>query len=78
MIEETAALREPRLLDIRQTVPVMEAISEIACDETIVLLGRIASSDSVLARRAFEALEGIDNPRARRLTEILTVQGRRG
>ena len=60
------------------TAEIMEAISEIACDETIVLLGRIASSDSVLARRAFEALEGIDNPRARRLAEILTVQGRSG
>ena len=57
---------------------VIEAISEVACDEAIVLLGRIANSDDVLAGQAFEVLETIDNPRARRLREILAAQGRKG
>jgi hypothetical protein len=75
------AQSRPALLRWLRQAPsaeVIEAISEVACDEAIVLLGRIASSDDVLAGQAFEALEAIDNPRARRLTEILAKQGRNG
>jgi len=75
-----AEARPALLRQLRQapTAEVIEAISELACDEAIVLLGRIASSDDVLAGQAFEALEGINNPRARRLVEILAAQGRNG
>ena len=75
------AQARPALLRWLRQAPsaeVIDAISEVACDEAIVLLGRIASSDDVLAGPAFEALEAIDNPRARRLTEILAKQGRNG
>jgi hypothetical protein len=75
------AQARPALLRWLRQAPsaeVIEAISEVACDEAIVLLGRIASSDDVLAGQAFEALEAIDNPRARRLTEILAKQGLNG
>ena len=40
--------------------------------------GRIARSAGPLAGKAFDALAGIDNPRARRLVEILVMQGRTG
>ncbi len=75
-----AEARPHLLRQLRQapTVEIIEAISEVACDETIVLLGRIASSDGVLGGRAFDTLEVIDNPRARRLVEILAVKGRSG
>ncbi len=75
-----AEARPALLRQLRQapTAEVIEAISEVACDEAIVLLGRIASSDDVLAVQAFEALEGIDSSRARRLVEILAVQGHTG
>ena len=72
--------RPALLRQLRQApcAEVIEAISEIACDEAIVLLRRIASSDGVLAGQAFEALETIDHPRARRLKEILAARGRKG
>ena len=75
-----AEARPALLRQLRQapSAEVIEAISEVACDEAIVLLGRIASSDDVLAGQAFEVLETIDNPRARRLTEILAARGRKG
>jgi hypothetical protein len=75
-----AEARPALLRQLRQapSAEVIEAISEVACDEAIVLLGRIASSDDVLAGQAFEVLEAIDNPRARKLTEILAAQGRNG
>jgi hypothetical protein len=75
-----AEARPALLRQLRQapTAEVIEAISEVACDEAIVLLGRIARSDDVLAGQAFEALEGIDSSRARRLVEILAVQGHTG
>jgi len=75
-----AEARPALLRQLRQapTAEVIEAISEVACDEAIVLLGRIANSDDVLAGQAFEALEGIDSSRARRLVEILAGQGHTG
>jgi hypothetical protein len=75
-----AEARPALLRQLRQapSAEVIEAVAEVACDEVIVLLGRIAGSDNALAGQAFEALEAIDNPRARRLTEILAAQGRNG
>jgi hypothetical protein len=74
-----AEARPALLRQLRQapTVEIIEATSEVACDEAIVLLGRIASSDDVLAGQAFDALESIGNPRARRLVEILAARGRK-
>lgn len=63
-----------RLLRQAPTAEIIEAVSEVACDEEIVLLGRIAGSDDALAGEAFEALERIGNPRARRLVEILAAR----
>ncbi len=75
-----ADARPALLRRLRQapSAEVIEAISEIACDEAIVLLGRIANSGDGLAGQAFEALQAIDNPRARRLTEILAERSRKG
>ncbi len=65
-----------RLLRQAPTVEIVEAISEVACDEAIVLLGRIARSDGPLAGQAFETLAGIDHPRALRLVEVLAARRR--
>jgi hypothetical protein len=74
-----AEARPALLRQLRQapTAEIIEAISEVACDEAIVLLGRIASTDNALAGQAFDALESIGNPRAPRLVEILAARGRK-
>jgi hypothetical protein len=53
---------------------VIDAVSVIADEECIVLLGRIARSTSPLSDAALNALENIDHPRAS--TVALAVRGR--
>jgi hypothetical protein len=53
-----------RLLRERPSREAIEAVSSIADDECMVLLGRIARGTPALADRAIEALEAIDHPRA--------------
>jgi len=76
-VEARAAL----LHRLRQapTAEIIDAISEVSGDDSaetgdaIVLLGRIARSGGPLAGRAFDALAGIDHPRALRLVDVLAA-----
>jgi hypothetical protein len=53
-----------RWLRERPSPPVIDAISPIADDECIVLLGRIARAGADLHAAALDALEAIEHPRA--------------
>lgn len=66
----------PALVQLLREAPsteVIEAISEIADEDSIILLGRIARSEPALADAAREALEIIDHPRARQIAEVLAA-----
>src|SRR5207302_6042715 len=57
----------PALLDLLRNGPsedVIEAVSAIADEDCVVLLGRITRSTPSLAAAALDALESIDHPRA--------------
>jgi len=61
-----------RILKQTPTVRAIEAIAEIADEECIVLLGRIARTASAdLAKAARDALEATEHPRAERLLQRL-------
>ena len=60
--EARAALT--RLLREQPSGPVIEAITAVADEECVILLGRIARTVLDLADAAREALEAIDHPRA--------------
>jgi HEAT repeat protein len=57
----------PRLLGLLRTAPcaeAIEAVTQLADDEVVVLLGRIARAHTTLREAALAALEDIDTPRA--------------
>ena len=60
--EARAALRE--LLCRAPSADVIDAVSAVADEECVILLGRIARSRTGLAAAARAALAGIDHPRA--------------
>lgn len=69
----------PRLLDLLRTVPspeVIAAIIDIADEECVVLLGRIARTMPDLAAPACAALEDIDHPQAARM--IVAIKRQQG
>jgi hypothetical protein len=60
-----------RLLREEPTAEVIDAVSPVADEDCIVQLGRIARTNLELSPAAIEALDLIDNDRARAMTEIL-------
>jgi len=64
--EAQAALA--RLLRVAPTPEVIDAITPIADEESIILLARIARTRPHLAEVALVALDAIDHPRARQIT----------
>ncbi len=60
-----------RLLRDRPTAEAVDAIAEIADEEAVVVLGRIARAGTDLSQRAQDALAVIDHPVAARLRKAL-------
>jgi HEAT repeat protein len=56
-----------RLLRQAPTLEVIEALTPIADEDSVILLARIARSVPDLAEAALEALDAIDHPRAAQL-----------
>jgi len=57
----------PRLLHLLRTAPsaeAIEAVTRLADEEVVVLLGRIARAHATLREAALAALEDIDTPRS--------------
>ena len=67
-----------RLLRDTPSAETIEAVTDVADEETIVLLGRIARSGSDLAEPARYALAAIDHPRAARLLDTLASEAGTG
>jgi HEAT repeat protein len=65
------------LLRKAPTPAVVEAIAPIADPESIVLLGRLAKSGGSLAKVALDALSGIDDPLAMKISGALPEQADR-
>ncbi|MEK4031805.1 HEAT repeat domain-containing protein [Methylocystis sp. IM3] len=62
------------LLRRAPTPTVVEAIAPVADEECIVLLGRLARTGGGLAKAALDALSGIDDPLALKISDELTEQ----
>ena len=67
-----------RLLRDAPTDDIIEAITDIADEEAIVLLGRIARSGGSLAEAARSALAAIDHPQAARLLKTIASEAGAG
>jgi HEAT repeat protein len=65
------------LLRKAPTPAVVEAIAPIADEECIVLLGRLARTGGSLAKAALDALSGIDDPLAVKISGALPEQADR-
>jgi HEAT repeat protein len=65
-----------RLLHDAPSQEVIDAIPEVADEDCVILLGRIARTRPALADAALDALEMIDHPRARQIVAAIT--GARG
>ena len=64
-----------RLLRAEPSEEVIDAVSPVADEECIVLLGRIARSKPALSDAALDALESIDHHRARAIATAIRGQG---
>lgn len=63
-----------RLLEVDPSVDVIEAVSDVADETVIVLLGRLAQTRPNLARVAISKLAEIDHPRAVALASSLQLK----
>jgi HEAT repeat protein len=61
-----------RLLHDAPSPEVIDAIPEVADEDCVILLGRIARTRPALADAALDALEMIDHPRARQIVAAIT------
>ncbi len=63
-----------RLLRDAPSAAVIEGVAAVADEDGVILLGRIARSQSPLARAALDALQTIEHPRARQIVAAVSPE----